>query len=174
MATRAEHEHKLASHFQALLWGAAPDIADQVARLYEAEVARKLAKAGEHQLAIAVDFDGVCMDDRAGHPTDPTDIDDEPVEGTLDALIAVLDADIRVFIFSARLGGSDASEMTAAMKAWFTEHGLGSEYLNELEFTAIKPPEAKLFIDNRAWLFSGPGTFPTPDQIQEFKSWNEK
>ena len=58
------------------------------------------------------------------------------------------------------------------MKKWLIKHGLHPAYINDkiLEFPT-KKPAAFLTIDDRAICFDG--TFPSKDEMLNFKPWNK-
>lgn len=116
---------------------------------------------------VAIDFDGVIHSYVSGWngpvPTDP------PVPGAFDFLrILVADARTEPIIFSTR---SQADGGIEAMKQWFLEHGLELSILGRLEFP-LEKPDAKVFLDDRAWNFKG--TFPQVEELLEFEPWHRQ
>lgn len=115
---------------------------------------------------ILVDFDGV-IHSYTSSWINATTISDPPVEGAFQWLTSISSL-FNVAIYSSR---SHAFGGIAAMRAWFKSHGMPSHVLARLTFPTTKPP-ACITIDDRAWLFKGPGTFPTGQEILNFKPWN--
>jgi hypothetical protein len=116
-------------------------------------------------LIILVDFDGVLHSYEQAWQG-PDVIPDAPVEGAFDFLKDLIAARMEVNIYSAR---SRYPEGVVAMKAWFRQHRF--EYVDYLEFPTEKPA-AFLTIDDRCIRFEG--TFPTVDEIENFKPWNKR
>jgi hypothetical protein len=114
---------------------------------------------------IAIDFDGVlsAYTRWKGYlaPFDP------PVEGALDAIRSYQDAAFKVCIFTSR---ADSLKQIERIEQWLAEYGLEGRRIRAIEITNRKPP-AIIYLDDRAWLFTG--TFPTPQQISEFKTWQK-
>jgi hypothetical protein len=119
---------------------------------------------------IALDFDGVLHNRVHGsHQDDSTIISNGPVPGAIDWLNTIVN-DNRFFItiFSARskvLGFEDA------LRTWFKENGMDQNTINKISICSTKPP-AYLFIDDRAWKFSG--KFPSSEELLKFRAWHEK
>lgn len=119
---------------------------------------------------LCVDFDGVINLYTSGWTwlSHIGDIPDRPVEGAFDWLEEMV-KHFKVYIYSSR---SKFEGGIYFMKKWFIKHGFSSEVLNKLEFPTQKPP-AHLIIDDRAYLFKGPSSFPSVEFIQNFKPWNK-
>lgn len=116
---------------------------------------------------ILVDFDGTLHSYMA--PWQGVHIiPDPPIPGAFQWL-AELVKHFDVAIYSSR---SQDQEGIQAMQAWFARHGLPHSVLRRLRFPQRKPP-AHLTIDDRAYCFQGPGTYPTMDQLKSFKPWNK-
>jgi len=122
---------------------------------------------------ICVDFDGVIHSYTTGwHGVGK--VADPPMSGAIDWLKEVLDSPgsegalykskVQVVIYSSR---SQSRKGRRAMRMWFGEY-LGWGYLAVLKFPK-KKPAAFLTIDDRAICFKG--TFPTIDQMLDFKPW---
>lgn len=111
---------------------------------------------------LCVDFDGVIHSYVSPYVADHI-IPDLPVQGSQLWLRNVLKR-YSVAVFSVR---NRTPVGIKAMRAWFTYHGMG-DLLCRLSFPVLKPP-AQMYIDDRAWLFTG--VFPTFEQIEKFKSW---
>lgn len=121
-----------------------------------------MADAVDIVYPIAVDFDGVLhlySSPWAGHETIP----DPPVEGAIEWL-NVVTARFPVVIFTTRATTEAGRE---AIRRWLDEHGF-TGVLHDI--TALKPP-ALFLLDDRAWRFEGPGTFPTVDDIRRAVPW---
>ena len=114
---------------------------------------------------ICVDFDGVIHSYTSGWITVDC-IPDSPVAGAFKWLSRMLKY-YTVAIFSSR---SRDEYGLAAMKKWFKTHGFSQ--LDQLSFPTDKPA-AIMYIDDRARLFSGPGTYPTKKEIDSFVPWNK-
>ena len=120
---------------------------------------------------ILVDFDGVIHSYTSGWQGEGV-IPDEPVEGALEwfaDLIAT--GKFTVAIYSSR---SKTAEGVSAMRAYI-EHWRILADLPELDYWCpdVKPP-AFLTIDDRCIQFNGPGTFPSIEEIENFKPWNKR
>lgn len=116
---------------------------------------------------ISLDFDGVIHSytspwQGACHIPDP------PVPDALAMIMNYIDNGLRVGIFSTRNiepGG------IAAMQAWLSKHGLHEGYICKIDFPSAKPTIATLFVDDRAYAFTG--TFPSVEYVKSFKPWNK-
>lgn len=111
---------------------------------------------------IAVDFDGVLhsyVQPWTAHHVIP----DPPVEGAIAWLNEICDS-FPVTVFTTR---ACTPEGALAVAGWLRRYGFQAT-LHEI--TAIKPP-ALVLIDDRAWRFEGPGTFPSVEQIAAAKPW---
>jgi hypothetical protein len=51
------------------------------------------------------------------------------------------------------------------------EHAI-DRILSKISFPKHKPP-ALIYLDDRAYRFTGPGSFPTPDQVHASRPWNK-
>jgi len=120
---------------------------------------------------LCVDFDGVIHSYASGWTwKDGVDvIPDPPVAGSFEWLERMTKR-YTICIYSARskiVGG------IVAMKAWFLSYGMPTDVMKKLEFPTQKPA-AWLTIDDRAWRFDGPGTFPSNADIDNFKPWYKR
>lgn len=117
---------------------------------------------------ICVDFDGVIHSYKSGwHGV--YCIDDPPVEGAIEWLTdLVQDERFEVCIYSSRSRMIDGIK---SMCEWLLEWGMTDEVLEEIEFPTQKPA-AWLTIDDRAICFQG--TFPSFEEMENFKPWNKK
>lgn len=116
---------------------------------------------------ISVDFDGVLHSYKT--PWKAADeIPDPPVPGAIEWLSEVTKR-FEVVIHTVRANMPEAKD---AILAWLTWHGLPAAAFNKITVSAEKP-NAWIFLDDRAWRFSGPGTFPTVEQIEAFTPWNK-
>ncbi|CCG43315.1 hypothetical protein [Magnetospirillum molischianum] len=120
---------------------------------------------------ICVDFDGV-IHAYTSPWSGPAVISDGPVPGVIEWLVQMSEH-FSVAIYSSRSKHEVGYE---AMQEWLYEHmqaaGYGARQFAALKWPTEKPP-AVLYIDDRAWRFDGPGTLPTPEQVQTFKPWNK-
>jgi hypothetical protein len=57
------------------------------------------------------------------------------------------------------------------MERYLIENGLEIEFVNEITFPDYKPP-AHVTIDDRVICFTG--SFPSIEEIENFKPWNNK
>jgi hypothetical protein len=115
---------------------------------------------------ICVDFDNVIHSYTSGWQRTDV-ISDPPVDGAIEWLCDLLNYGFEVCIYSSR---SRFESGIQAMKEWLCAHGMAL-YINELKFPTQKP-SAWLTIDDRAICFNG--TFPTIDEIDNFKPWNKR
>ena len=119
---------------------------------------------------ICVDFDGVINSYSSGWQGAAL-ITDDPVPGAMEWLRDAVKK-YHVCISSAR---SSESGGINAMKSYIIKHmtrQFGADevmkVVGKIDFPTVKPP-AHRSIDDRAFCFQG--TFPTPQQIDSFKSW---
>lgn len=115
---------------------------------------------------VAVDFDGVLHSYTSPWVNAET-IPDPPVPGALEWL-AEIAADFNVVIFTTR---GKTPEGQRAVRHWLHENGWSAGM--NATVTAEKPP-ALIYLDDRAYRFDGPGTFPTADQIHRARPWNKR
>ena len=123
---------------------------------------------GAARRTICCDFDGV-LHQYVSQWWGPEDIPDQPVEGAF-AWLRRMVLDLDVVILSTRAA---TEEGRLAMHQWFLRHGLNAATLGALVLTDRKPA-AVLYIDDRAWPFTGPGSMPDLDDIEDFVPWNRK
>lgn len=123
--------------------------------------------AAKRNYSIAVDFDGV-LHSYTSLWVAPDVIPDPPVDGAIEWLNEI-GKDFTVIIFTTR--GQTLSGRLA-VRAWLRQHGADPDVMKHAEVTAKKSP-ALVYIDDRAWRFEGPGTFPTRQQIHEARPWNK-
>ncbi len=126
---------------------------------------------------LCLDFDGVIHRYDSGWQG-PRNIPDPPVEGAIEWIRSLLGCpenvgigprylDFRVAIYSSR---SRYLFARGAMKRWLIKHGLTKYEVELISFPLMKPP-AFLQIDDRAMTFKG--TFPSVEEMKEFKPWNK-
>lgn len=123
-----------------------------------------MSKPEGERYTVAVDFDGVIHS--YATPWERADIiPDPPVEGAIKWLLEIA-KDFRVVIFTTR-----AKEPAGALavRGWLRMHGI---HCSEDQITAQKPA-ALIYLDDRAYRFEGPGTFPTAQQIHQARPWNK-
>lgn len=122
---------------------------------------------------IIVDFDGVIHSYTSKWAGEGV-AKDPPVPGAIDFLFRAI-RDFRVAIVSSR-SATDAGRqcMQDYIERWALAEGHDLNdvqcLFDNLEFPVDKPP-AVLSIDDRAFCFKG--TFPTTQEIKEFKPWNK-
>lgn len=122
-------------------------------------------KPKEERYTIAVDFDGV-LHSYTSPWVDAETIPDPPVSGAIDWLNDITH-DLDVVIFTTR-GKTEAGRL--AVRSWLEDRGYNGP---RLTVTAEKPP-ALAYLDDRAYRFEGPGTFPSAEQVHRAKPWNKK
>lgn len=137
----------------------------------------KLSAMPESSLTIAVDFHGVIV----AHPEGSqgaTQLDWPEVPGAI-AWLKRISERYFVHIISARFGRPhpEGDHARAMAMTWLSQHGIPSDWMMPSErspspriwLTAVKPA-CILWVDDRGWRFDG--TFPTVEQIQDFRPWN--
>lgn len=116
------------------------------------------------KFSICIDFDGVIH--RYDTPwINAATIPDPPVDGTIQWMNDMA-AHFTLVVFTTRaqtLDGKLAVEDYLKRNGW--EHGF-------ILITDKKPP-ALLYIDDRAFRFTGPGSLPTAQDIHQMKPWNK-
>ena len=112
---------------------------------------------------LLLDFDGVIHSYTSGWVQHNV-IPDPPVPGAF-AFIAEAVLFFEVAIYSSRSSKTMGIE---AMRAWFTDHGLSAEVLEQLTFPLEKPP-AFVTLDDRAITFTG--VFPSMADLDRFRTW---
>ena len=117
---------------------------------------------------LCIDFDGVIHSYSSGWQG-AGKISDPPVPGAIEWLIELVKSDdFEPQIYSSR---SRQDGGIIAMHHWLLRNGILLEILNKIKFPTQKPA-AFLTIDDRAICFDG--SFPTQDQMKEFKPWNKQ
>jgi len=116
---------------------------------------------------LCVDFDGVLHSYTSGW-MGSTIIIDPPVDGAIEWLTEMC-KHYTVYIVSARCREQGGS---AAITAWLDKHTY--PHVLPVLVTSIKPA-AFLYIDDRAYRFTGPQSFAelTPSYINNFRPWNK-
>ncbi len=110
---------------------------------------------------LCCDFDGVIHSYASGWQG-AAEIPDDPIPGAFEWLDSLIQAKIRVCIYSARSCQPGGIE---AMQAWFEKHGYDT---GQLEFPLVKPP-ANMTVDDRCFRFEG--DYPSVDWIKRFQPW---
>lgn len=124
---------------------------------------------------ISVDFDGVIHQYVTPWKNART-IPDPPVDGAIEWLFEMVQH-FDVCIFSTR---NTQFMGRFAMRNWLKKHAGGLWYesaagtvgLEEITFPRHKP-KAIIYIDDRAYRFVGPLSWPTKEQIHLSKPWNK-
>ena len=123
---------------------------------------------------IAVDFDGVLHSYTTPWINAHT-IPDEPVVGAIQWLWNMLQ-DFDVIIHSTRC---KTWRGRIAVRRWLKQHAGNLYYecmvgpgLEDVILTHKKLP-ALVYIDDRAYRFMGPGTFPSVQAIHQLRPWNK-
>ncbi|MCK9596681.1 hypothetical protein M0R19_05815 [Candidatus Pacearchaeota archaeon] len=131
---------------------------------------------------VVIDFDGVIHSYKQRW-IDFDKIPDPPVPGAIDFLRNLIGCDkFQVYIHSSRNvptknGGREIDRKyqpwcgKLAMERYLIENGLEIEFVNEITFPDYKPP-AHVTIDDRVICFTG--SFPSIEEIENFKPWNNK
>lgn len=128
-------------------------------------------------LIISVDFDGVIHSYTSGWRGAAV-IPDPPVPGAINGLLALLEAEFDVQIYSARSsqeGGIEAmktwliEEYRKMPPAWRLSNPTPQAFIDKIEFPTSKPP-AFLTIDDRAICFDGDWAGILP-KVTNFKPW---
>lgn len=125
-----------------------------------------MSKPRGERYTVAVDFDGVLHSHTSPWINAET-IPDPPVPGAIEWLNAIT-KDFDIIIHTTR--GEHLAGQVAVCE-WLRLHGFDTAQLKRV--TNIKPP-ALIYLDDRAYRFEGPGTFPTADEIHRAKPWNKR
>lgn len=128
------------------------------------------AEAPARRYTVAVDFDGVLHSYTS--PWEAADvIPDPPVAGAIEWLEEITKLyDVEIFTTRANTGLHGDAGIDAVLN-WLMEHGYTFD--RPVKVTAVKGP-ALIYIDDRAWRFHGPGSFPSPGLIRGFQPWNKR
>lgn len=116
--------------------------------------------------SIAVDFDGV-IHSYTTPWIDAETIPDPPVEGAI-AWLNEISESFDVVIFTTR---AQSEESCWAVRHYLQDHGFTG--WATVAVTKEKPP-CLIYLDDRAYRFEGPGSFPTADQIHRARPWNKQ
>lgn len=129
------------------------------------------AEAGENAATrqiLSVDFDGVLHRYSSGWQG-PEVIPDPPVAGAIPWLRCMLRYFAVVICSSrCRYAGGDL-----AIYEWLVRQGMTPEELEGVEITSVKPA-AHVSLDDRGWTFTGPGSWPTAEQVRDFVPWHKR
>jgi len=128
-------------------------------------IVQRYLEASDDVITLAVDFDGVINSYKSGW-TDAT-LPDPPVPGAIEWLSEMTDH-FKIIIHSARLNDP---EQESLIQNWLLQNGMSPDIMARLEFMA--KPQAQVYIDDRAWEFSGQN-FPTTEEITMFTPWYEE
>ena len=126
---------------------------------------KRKPKSFNHKPIVLVDFDGVLHSYLSGwkgatNPVDP------PVDGAIEWLDFMVKTGLfDIQIYSARSRHEGAVE---ALMKWLFKYGLSAAVIDEIKFPTQKPA-AFITIDDRVFHFKG--TFPTVDELVNFKPW---
>lgn len=126
-----------------------------------------MSKPAGERYTVAVDFDGVIHSYTSPWVNAET-IPDPPVLGAIPWLHAMV-RHFEVVIFTTR---GKTEEGRSAVLRWIAEHG-GQGLRRAVQVTAEKPA-ALIYLDDRAYRFEGPGSFPTREEIHAAKPWNKR
>ena len=128
---------------------------------------------------LCVDFDGV-LHSYVSVWKGPRNIPDPPVEGSIAWLDSLVEDGESVCAMAPRFRAFDVQIFSSrnryfggrtAIKKWLVKWGFPKDKLENLKFPLLKPP-AFLLVDDRAWTFTG--TFPSENQMLEFRPWNKR
>lgn len=131
-------------------------------------------------VSVCLDFDGVCHMDKTGWHGFGSAPED-PVPGALSWIVNALE-ECNVDVYSFR---SQTLEGRQTMISWFKKHfaefyrergfrnpvTMARDTVDEMGFPKFKPP-AHVYIDDRAWLFSG--KWPDLEDVLKFERWTKK
>jgi hypothetical protein len=124
-----------------------------------------VSKPAGERYTVAVDFDGVIHSYTS--PWEEADIiPDPPVEGAIEWLLEIAKK-FEVVIFTTR---AKTVKGRMAVRGWLRMYGV---HCQEEQVTAEKPA-ALIYLDDRAYRFEGPGTYPTSEQIHAARPWNKR
>jgi hypothetical protein len=117
---------------------------------------------------VAVDFDGVIHSYTSAWVSEEF-IPDPPVEGAIEWLNEI-SRHFTVVIHTTR---GRTFEGRAAVFHYLRDHGYtgGTAESGGIKVTHEKIP-ALVYVDDRGWRFTGPGSFPTVREIHEARPWN--
>ena len=121
-----------------------------------------------YPLKYVVDFDGV-IHAYTTRWTVPEEIHDGPVPGAIEWLKACLSSGVEIALFTARMHAG-LPEVRAALTAWFLEHGMTAEEIEQMKFVTGKP-HGDLYIDDRSYKFRG--RFPVEREARAHRQWNK-
>ena len=114
---------------------------------------------------VAVDFDGV-LHSYTSPWVDAQTIPGPPVEGAIEWLREIVKK-FDVVIHTTR---GATPEGVSAVRNWLRKNGFDESKVRAV--TDRKVP-ALVYIDDRAYRFIGPGSFPTAGHIMELRPWNK-
>ena len=117
--------------------------------------------------SVALDFDGVINSYSSGF-VGIDNLPDPPVEGAIDFIQELVDYGFKVYVYSTR---NEQERGRRAISEYLLNHGLPEEYHEKIGIVAGKP-KAKIYLDDRAWEFTG--EFPTPHEIDHFLPWTKR
>lgn len=124
-----------------------------------------LEQEGFRKPTVAVDFDGVLHTYTDPPPgAEPVLLEtDAPIDGAIDWLLDVA----RYFYIVVFSTFADIEERQVDIATWLATHGFtGIPYsISNVKVAAVA------YVDDRGWRFDGPGTFPTVEQLLEFRPW---
>ena len=138
-----------------------PEAPEEDQLRFDWENSNSLANKG----SIALDFDGVINSYESGFVA-IDNIPDPPVPGAFKFIKKLLRKGFKVYIYSTRNGDPKGKE---AILSWMKKYGMKKKVLSQIELAEGKPI-AKLYIDDRAWQFTG--TWPSIDELENFKPWH--
>lgn len=121
--------------------------------------------AGERH-TVAVDFDGV-LHSYTSPWVDAVTIPDPPVPGSIEWLNEIAE-DFDIVVHTTRAATLDGC---AAICEWLRRHGFDTAQLKRVTHEKVA---ALVYIDDRAWRFTGPGSLPTAQQIHAARPWNKR
>lgn len=113
---------------------------------------------------VAVDVDGVLHSYTSGWQG-AENLPDPPVPGAIEWLEEIV-KDFDVAICSTRAAEYQGRD---AIYAWLIDNGLSQEAAQHITIEAGKPP-ALLYVDDRAWRFTG-DNFPSAQEIHNATPW---
>jgi hypothetical protein len=112
---------------------------------------------------VAIDFDGVLAHYDGNYREGQLG---EPHPAAIKTIQDYIAADMDVVIHTTR---ARTQRGVSLILAWLVKHGITKMDLTRMAISSIKPV-AYVYIDDRAIQFNG--TFPTAQQIREYKTWD--
>ena len=123
-------------------------------------------KPENERYTVAVDFDGVIHSYTSAWHS-PEFIPDPPVEGAIQWLCQMAVDNFDIVIHTTRAATAWGRQ---AVFEYIRKHG----FTGPIKDITTEKPSALIYLDDRAWRFEGPGTFPSKEQIHRAIPWNKR